>query len=97
MQDVGDLPDDAAVAAYVAVATCLGAAEGPPPARSVSVRVVSGGLGLAVRVQVTGAPTLVDRDAWVDAADRVGALGGSWLLTEDADVLVLEAVIPCGS
>ena len=96
--DLGDVPADSAVAAYVAVATIVSAAGAAArPLGRVRCRVRRSADGLIVVVRVLGSDKVVDAESSVDAADRVGALGGTWHVVQGGGHLDLEAVIPCGS
>jgi signal transduction histidine kinase len=94
---VGNLDADAAMVAYATVAAALESVEHPSTATQVAVSAVQDGDTLTVRVTVdSGVQTTAA--AFTDVADRVGALGGRFTLSDAAsDGTVVTAVIPCAS
>ena len=92
----GSLPAAVTRAAYVAVSGVLGALTQAGPDARAEVRVVRELDDLVVRVRAEGLGGRVDEDLLVEAADRVGALGGRWRWEQGAGGVDLEAVVPCG-
>jgi signal transduction histidine kinase len=89
-----DLDPDVAMAAYATIADTVAGA--PHAIDVVGVRVRHDDAALTVCLTLPGpAPEL--RELLVDAADRVGALGGTFAVTDDDRGAAVRAVIPCGS
>jgi signal transduction histidine kinase len=95
---VGEAVDaDVAMAAYATVTAALDGA-GRASATRARVAAARDGDALTVRVEVDAAGGTAEAAAFTDAADRVGALGGRFTLSDaGADGTVVTAVIPCAS
>jgi signal transduction histidine kinase len=95
---VDKVVDAVAMAAYATVVAALDSVERPSPATRAQISVVQDGGTLTVRVQVAAGGASVVAPDVTDAADRVGALGGHFTLSNAAeDGTVVTAVLPCGS
>jgi signal transduction histidine kinase len=96
---VDDVAEAPAMAAYATVVAALDAVERPSAATRAQISVVQHGNAMTVRVQVTGGDGTVGLPDCIDAADRVGALGGHLTIAGPArdGTMTVTAVIPCGS
>jgi signal transduction histidine kinase len=96
---VNDVADAPAMAAYATVVAALDAIDHPSAATRAQVSVVQDGGTLTVRVEVTADDGIVVAPDCIDAADRVGALGGRLTLSDPAHdgTMTVAVVIPCGS
>jgi signal transduction histidine kinase len=96
---VNDVADAPAMAAYATVVAALDAVDQPSAATRAHVSVVQDGAILTVRVEVTAGDGIVVAPDCIDAADRVGALGGRLTIASPAQDgrMTVTAVIPCGS
>jgi signal transduction histidine kinase len=93
-----DVGMETAMAAYATVAAVLNSVEHPGPDTRAVILVERDGDTLTVSVEVEGAVGTVVAADLVDAADRVGALGGRFTTAETATgAAAVTAVIPCGS
>jgi signal transduction histidine kinase len=96
---VNDVADAPAMAAYATVVAALDAVDHPSAATRAHASVVQDGGTLTVRVEVTAGDGTVVAPDCIDAADRVGALGGHLTLSDPAGhgTMTVTAVLPCGS
>jgi signal transduction histidine kinase len=96
---VDDVTQAPAMAAYATVVAALAAVQRPSAATRAQISVVQDGDTMTVRVEVTGDEGTVVAPDCVDAADRVGALGGHLTLAGPAQdgTMRVTAVLPCGS
>jgi signal transduction histidine kinase len=93
--DVGRLGEQAEMAAYAAATEALNAARRSGPNRAAHIRLTQQDGKLTVQVTITPGDTA--ETSPMDAADRVGALGGRLDVLDTADATVFTAVIPCES
>jgi signal transduction histidine kinase len=95
---VGDIDSDAAMAAYATVVAALDSVDRPSTATRARISVIQDGDLITVRVEVPVSGGTVVAPDFTDIADRVGALGGRFALSDAAENgTVVTAVIPCAS
>jgi signal transduction histidine kinase len=93
-----DVGMETAMAAYATVAAVLHSIEHPSPNTRAVILVDQDGDTLTVSAEVTADVGAVVARDFVDAADRVGALGGRFTTAEtETGTTVVTAVIPCES
>jgi signal transduction histidine kinase len=96
MLDVPELvlERDVALARYAMVATVLAPAGRPPGSVSAEVRAATRDGRMELRVGLMGSVRLAQDDL-VDAADRVGAVGGRLAVEPISGGFVISVVMPC--
>jgi signal transduction histidine kinase len=95
---VDNVDADAAMAAYATLAAALDSVERPSTATRALVSAVQDGDTLTVRVTMHAGGQTTRAGAFTEVADRVGAIGGRFTLSDTPDdETVVTAVIPCAS
>ncbi len=89
-----DLQRDVALAAYAVVATVLAHARRAPGSPSASIVVTVDGGTAHFRLRLLGCPAMEQTDL-TDLADRVGAVGGRFVVGSIEDGVLLSAEMPC--